>query len=37
MIVIGGEADTDLDDLWAFDLKQGKWIRLSFQGIQFKA
>ena len=26
MIVIGGEADSDLNDLWAFDFRTYEWI-----------
>ena len=37
MIVIGGEGEVDLDDLWALDLLNGVWIKLEFQGLNFKA
>jgi len=37
MIIIGGEGEVDLDDIWALDFNTSQWHRLAFQGISFKA
>jgi hypothetical protein len=34
MIVIGGEADSDLNDLWIFKFKSNSWVKPDIKGIQ---
>lgn len=37
MIVIGGEGEVDLNDLWALDLEEKVWTKLRFEGDKFTA
>ncbi len=32
MIVVGGEGETDLNDLWALDLKTKTWHEIEVEG-----
>ena len=37
MIIVGGEGEDDLDDVWALDLDSKRWTQLHIEGQTFNA